>query len=421
MENVCFEIDGWEIIVDKTIFYCSKKYIREYINDVRIQLACVSVHHFKQFVDFIGKRTIPADCHDQTNLYCLLQEWECNDFCMNYFQQQTAFFEYDGVFMFNQKLYNVNLGSFIKYSSVFKNFYYSYPEQVFCLRNECSETSFLEFLDVIHERKRVHNIEEIHDVYLICQELVCSSLINLFNPSTVLIEDLIHERDGFDHMFSLYERIIESDLRSLIHNQEFSRVPISTLVRIFQKHDDSFSFSELRLFFEGCIKHHGSSSQYVFDCVKLKNLKSEEIDDFETILSMKSNNYHSLYSENIDHTNKILEKTQKELKETKDKCIQRFVSSIFFSANFGVFESVELLCKKKKSVNSKDHLSHEWHRKGNTALHYASYNGHQSIVEHLLLNQAEVNSKNDRAMIFFLKTHHYIVHVNVVIFMLLNI
>jgi len=77
---------------------------------------------------------------------------------------------------------------------------------------------------------------------------------------------------------------------------------------------------------------------------------------------------------------------------------------IFIAAKEGKLTSVVYLLANNIEVDLKDSNNSDWHWKDSTALHYASANGHISIVEYLVNKGADINAKN--CGIIFRFFHH---------------
>jgi len=92
-----------------------------------------------------------------------------------------------------------------------------------------------------------------------------------------------------------------------------------------------------------------------------------------------------------------------------------FISNFFEAAKEGKLSSIIYLLANGTNVNTKDPLKENWHYSNCTALHYAAINGHVAVVEYLVNQKADINSKDISVLILFFIGLHFIMLLNMVI------
>ena len=96
-----------------------------------------------------------------------------------------------------------------------------------------------------------------------------------------------------------------------------------------------------------------------------------------------------------------------------------FTSDFFEAAKDGKLTSIIYLLANGTNVNLKDQSSNEYHNTNRTALHYAAWKGHLSVVEYLVSQKADINAKDNSMMFQYLIILLSIMLFNMVILVLL--
>jgi len=277
-EEVVFVFEDGEKQIRKDLMYCSAKFSRDFARDGRIGMVRKNRSDYKDFFLFLQKGEVPNDQIRQKIVFNLLVEWEFHFTHIDSFLWRRS--ESKIPIKFNQKVYVVNFSRFLIHSSVFRDLYLINPSGGLEFRFNTDEDSFIEFRDVVHGVKYVHEIDKSYEVYKICEFFGCDSLCHLFDMKKMILKDIIN---GLDLL--IFEKYMSENLKDFLNEPEFASVPLPILIRLFQQNKEAFSFSELRVFFDKFFHQHPSSFQVLFNSIDLRIQTEEEIDEFGQAMS----------------------------------------------------------------------------------------------------------------------------------------
>jgi len=323
------------------------------------------------------------------------------------------------------------------HSSVFRDLYLINPSGGLEFRFNTDEDSFIEFRDVVHGVKYVHEIDKSYEVYKICQFFGCDSLCNLFDVKKMILKDIIN---GLDLL--IFEKYMSENLKDFLNETEFASLPLPILIRLFQQNKEAFSFSDLRVFFDKYYHLHPTIFPVLFNHIHLKIQSAEEIDEFGQAMSPCLPGM-SIISSNFQ---KRIEELNQQMEELKNKFTEEenrrevfegivngkwkstkapdFEGNIFEAAAKGKLTSLIYLLANGTNMDEKYQKNEydEWGgMKNSTPLHFSSRYGHLSVVEYLVNQKADINAKDISVEFLYLMRLLFIGLLIMVISVLLNI
>ena len=100
-----------------------------------------------------------------------------------------------------------------------------------------------------------------------------------------------------------------------------------------------------------------------------------------------------------------------------------FEGNIFEAAAKGKLTSIIYLLANGTNVNERFQSSyyHGWYMTNSTPIHFAAFKGHTNVVEYLLNQEADLNAKDSNAALIYLVKLLFIMLLQMVILVLLNI
>jgi len=419
-EYVVFDFKDGEKWIRKDLMYNSAVFSRDFSKHDRIDLKNKSISDFMDFFIFLQSGEVPSDLSRQKVVNNLLVEWKFQFHHMDSFLLRIT--ENKFPIKFNKKSYDVNFNRFLIHSSVFKDQYYLNPSCdlifEFCIDDE----SFIEFLDVVHGKKYVHEIHKYVEVYKICEFFGCSSLSNLFDFKAILLSDI---KNGIDLPNS--EKFISENLRDFIEKPEFVKLPLPTLIRLFQQNKVALPFSELKNFLNNYCSLSPNGFRVLINNISLDFLSKEDVNELNLLFVQNFREQNSITSyyikkeselkneikiSNDENTKikeelEILKKSFEEMKNKREefegivngkwKSIKApdFEGNIFEAAATGKLTSIVYLLANGTNVNeiyNNEDYYFDWGMKNSTPLHFSSLFGHLRVVEYLVNHKADVNA-----------------------------
>ena len=277
-EEAVFSFKDGDKMIRKDLMYCSAVFCKDFAREGKICLENKFMSEYQDFFLFLQRGEVPHDSTRQKNVYKLLVEWKFQIPHMDSFLWRIS--ESKITIKFNKKAYEVSFSRFLIHSSVFRDICFINPSCNLEFEFNIDEDSFIEFLDVVHGVKYVHEIDKYAEVYKICEFFGCSPLSTLFDCNDFLLRDII---SGIDHPdFEIY---MSENLKSYLNNPKFVSVPLPILIRLFQRNKETFSFTELRVFFDNYYHLHPASLRVLINSINLKLQSEEEIDEFGRVIS----------------------------------------------------------------------------------------------------------------------------------------
>jgi len=278
MEEVIFSFKDGEKIIRKDLMYSSAVFCKDFAREGKICLEDKFWSDYKDLFLFLQRGEVPYDSTKQKNVYKLLVEWQFQISHLDSFLLRIS--ESKITIRFNKKAYEVSFSRFLIHSSVFRDICFINPSCNLEFELNIDEDSFIEFLDVVHGVKFVHEIDKYTEVYKICEFFGCSPLCTLFDCGDFLLRDVIN---GIDHPdFEIY---MSENLKSYLNNPKFVSIPLPILIRLFQRNREVFSFTELRIFFDNYFHLHPANLRVLINNINLKLQSEEEIDEFGQVIS----------------------------------------------------------------------------------------------------------------------------------------
>ena len=433
-DNIVFMFEDGETQIRKDLMYCSAKFCRDFAKKEKISLKNKNMSEYRGFFQFLQKGDVPNEQRIQKIVFCLLVEWEFHFTHIDSFLWRIS--ESKIPIVFNQKTYVVNFGRFLIHSSMFRELYLINPSGGLEFRINTDEDSFIEFLDVIHGVKYVNKIEKSYEVYKICEFFGCDSLCNLFDAKKMMLKNIIN---GFD--LPIFEKYMSENLKDFLNETEFASLPLPIMIRLFQQNKEAFSFSDLRVFFAKHHHLHPTIFPVLFNHIHLKFQSAEEIDEFGQAMSpylpgigILTSNFHEKKAALLGEINNLqnentrikaedqqrIELLQQQMEELKNKFTEEenrrevfegivngkwkstkapdFEGNIFEAAAKGKLTSIMYLLANGTNVNEEYQEDEEYDgldMKNSTPLHFSSRYGHLSVVEYLVNQKADINSKNN--------------------------
>jgi len=270
-----------------------KRYHQQNVNESVIDFVTNEKHEYVQmFFSFLKNGDVPLYIGDQIPVFQILKEWGGHFSLFDSFRHRIDSKSMNGIIMHQNQSFDINKGSFCFNSSVFQEFYVHNPYGVFCVDHPCSRASFVAFLDLIHNRIILPELEDTDEVLELCRLFGCSSLCALLNeksPEAILSYVLRKQQDDcFD--FEYYEQLIRDNIESYLQLADFGKLCIPSLCHIFQKSKKVFRISQLRSFFEQCAKYHGYKALIILNMLQFPTADNiEELSDFLGVFSDVNN------------------------------------------------------------------------------------------------------------------------------------
>jgi len=441
------------------------RYNREFSGKKIVEIDTKCNHNnVKSFFEFLRTGDVPYLLEDQIQVFQLLKEWDCHFTVYDSFRFRIQSRSSNGFITHQNILYPLNVGLFFFYSSVFRDFCLNHPQEVFVIDHKYSTESIKVFLDLLHCRIQQPEIEIVGEVLELSRFLGCSSfygLINESSPKSILSTILQkQEEEGFD--FSFYENAIVHNLELYLSLEDFGKVCIPFLYKVFQKSQLVFTTSLLLPFFRHCSAFHGSNASVFLSTIKFQPANNlEDLSQLLMVFSKKNNSdFYSLFDHGFNQLSNmkgeicekdlriaILVKKQEEdqkriddleislvglkkyiqtvdMKKRKEeenknngeendkqlgeyekigkwKTIKApdFVDNIFKAAAEGRLTSVIYhLANYEKRYQDTDY--DDYRMQDATPLHFSSRYGHLSVVEYLVNHRANVESTDDKYKCF---------------------
>ena len=343
-----------------------ERYYRENGGKNTVEFITTADHqHVKQFFSFLRAGEVPMSFEDQVSVFQLLKEWECHFTVIDSFRVRIQSYSKNGYILHKKIKHPINSGCLLFHCPVFEEFCLSHSQEVFCIEHECSSRSVQVFLDLVHSRIELPELEDVDEVLDLCRFLKCYSLYALINKSSpeAILSTIIRKQDDDSFDFSLYEKAICSHLEHFVKLSAFGQVCLPYLCRIFQKTNIIFSISDLDMFFRYCVDNHGSKSYILLSMIKFEPAKNiEELNLF--FITFRDNKFGDFFSINShlfnDFAKQFSEMEKKvsdltSIKEENDKRITELLVKIEnfdkLLQNYQIFEKdVSLKFDKERMI-----------------------------------------------------------------------
>jgi len=316
-----------------------KRYDREFGGKNIVEFTTTASHqHVKQFFSFLRFGEVPTSFEDQVSVFQLLKEWESHFTVLDSFRVRIQSFSKNGYLIHKNIKYPINIGCLFFHCPVFEDFCLTHPQEVFCLEHECSSKSVGVFLDLVHSRIELPELEDSDEVLDLCRFLKCYSLYALINESSpeAILSTIIRKQDDDSFDFSFYEGAICDQLKCFIQLSEFGQVCLPYLCLIFQKTNIVFSICDLEFFFKHCVDNHGSKSFVLLSMIQFEPAKNvEELNFFfntfrdkkyEDFFSINSRLFNDFAGQFSEMETKVSELTH--IKEENDKKITELLGKM---------------------------------------------------------------------------------------------
>jgi len=385
------------------------------------------------------------------NLISLLEDWDCPDIIEDLISQVKS--EFDHTIIHNGHQYQVNLRTFSTLSQFFCSQITSSPEEMISVSDEYSEETFSLFLDCVHGNKSLPQDEKLVEIYILSHNWECNSLLGLINTkSTSYILPALSKGDLIDQ--KMVEENATQQILSLIQDPRFYQLPLSTLSRVVSKSRIHDIFDNLLLFIVNLLEAHGIEAFLLIFSLDFRNCSEENVLLLLEKMSIHSHsslfpmlkkqflffveNGNELKKDKAENQKRIEELNQKmkrkeaedqqrieelnqQVEKLKNKFIEEdqrrreeyegvvngkwkstkapdFESNIFEAAAKGKLTSIMYLLANGTNVNEEYQEDEEYDgldMKNSTPLHFSSRYGHLSVVEYLVNQKADINSKNN--------------------------
>jgi len=144
-------------------------------------IICEGPHSHEYFSEFLKLLENPKyiDKIMNLNVVSLLKDWDCIGIIDDLVHHVES--KYDHLLMHNGHRHRVNMRTFSKLSEYFCSQVESSPGSVVSSWDEYSEETFSLFLGCVHGIEPLPLDEKLVDIYILCQNWKCNSLLNQIN------------------------------------------------------------------------------------------------------------------------------------------------------------------------------------------------------------------------------------------------
>jgi len=208
------------------------------------------------------------------NLISLLEDWDCPEIIDDLISQVKS--EFDHTIMHNGNQYQVNFRTFSTLSRYFCSQVQSSPDVVFSVSDEYSEETFSLFLDCLHGIKALPQDEKQMDLYHLCQNWMCKTLLGLINTQTPnFILPALTKGNLIDQ--KMVEENATQQIHTMIRYPLFYKLPLSTLSRVVTKSSILENIDNLLLFIENLLESHGIEAFFLIFSLDFSSCTEETI------------------------------------------------------------------------------------------------------------------------------------------------
>ena len=227
------------------------------------------------------------------NLISLLEDWGCSDIIDNLISQVKS--EFDYTIIHNGHQYPVNLKIFSTLSKYFCSQVKNSGDAVVSVSDEFSEETFSLFLDCLLGIKSLPQDDKQVDIYQICQNWECNSLLDKFDTqSTSFIVSALSKGDLIEQ--KTVEENATQQIHSLIHDPRFYQLPLSTLNRIVSKSCIHEITDSILIFIENLLEAYSINAFFIIFSLDFSTCTEETV---LQILQIMSNHSHSSYFQKL--------------------------------------------------------------------------------------------------------------------------
>jgi len=434
--SVVFNHENENFVFKKGEIIFLQRYYQEILSSSPINIVTKANHsQVQSFFDFLRYGRVPNKYQDQIQVFQLLKESECHFSLFDSFRFRIQSQKVNGYVILNSISYSVNIGCLCFNSSVFQEFYSCHTDEVFVFDYPCSSKSFEQFLDLLHFRRFLPELDQIDQILEICSLLGCDSLSAMISESSVefILSTILRKQETEFFDFSVYENYVCDNLLLFLGLSSFCEISLSILCRVFQRSKCIIQLSILRPFLERCVLFHGSKAFVLLPMIQFE--QSNNIVEHKELLKLLSQNEHGcFYSHHItlidnviqelnetQATNRNLEKEINQIKQDnniKDQRIEEYFLKI--KRMDKEIETLRNVIKESKH-SQKDDIKPKEKAPIMNCIIDASKNGHLDDVKILLHQGADIDSKRSDIGLLFFHCLHFIAQQKMVMIMLLNI
>jgi len=417
MSSVTFELQGKSMELNLDEIILTKRLLNVIKNQQVMRLdSCFSENQYHDFFSFLQTGEVPSDPIDQIVILQLLKEWDCHFCFFDSYRLRVQSQNMNGYIMHRDKSYPVNLGCLYLHSKKYQEFHHENPNEVFEVNFECKESTIRVFLQMIHNKIKHPQFNDVDEVFDLCQFLECGSLCAIFEKSfQSILASILSKQSEDDYDISSQEELIVKNIEQFMLLPKFCELSVSIICRIFQKSKQTFPNQVLEVFFKNVVTFHGPGAALLLYMINLEASSDSKGNSriIEILTNSSSGDYICIHKEKYTELSKTINEQKEQIQSLSKKNSELanekpddFIENIYEAIQKHNFPSVKYLISHGCDINQRIKSDKDKDFNGSTPLHYAAYYGETEIAKYLVEQKSQIDPRDDRVCYNCLKEHH---------------
>jgi len=262
----------------------SPRYRRDFRNVAVISYSGIwSTDSFSDFINFLTKSEDPPP-ERASDVVEILKDWEM-DWAYKYLLSVSRNVIRNDIIIRNQKQYKVSKGIMTANCVYCSEFYKQDPDGVICTNDQYSDDSFKQFIEMVHSKGLCFPIDEFpSEIIHIVNFWKCQFIIDyLAKSKNGFLLDSFWENPNFEDIAEI-EKTISLRLKDYISNENIGKIPIPSLLRIFEMSQVYLDYESSTKLIEIMKKNHHLMIGVLIPYIKI----NPKLDNSELVGILKS-------------------------------------------------------------------------------------------------------------------------------------